>query len=188
MMFADQALSRFLDYPWQSCLDIGAGAGVHSNIMRKHGRTTVTIDSGHDADIREDYLRVDVSESYKAIWCSHTLEHQVNPGLFLTKMFGDLQDGGVLAVTVPPAKHQIVGGHVTLWNAGLLLYQLILAGFDCSAARVGVYGYNISVIVQKRRALLPELRHDAGDIETLAHLFPVPVQQGFDGQLGNINW
>ena len=187
-MFSDQALTRFLEYQWDTCLDIGSGNGGHSRVMNDHGRKTVMIDSGHQADITEDYMRVDVALPYRAIWCSHVLEHQVNPGAFLEKMFNDLQDGGVLAVTVPPAKHEIVGGHVTLWNAGLLLYQMILAGFDCCDARVGIYGYNISVIVEKSRALLPDLRHDAGDIETLSHLFPIPVKQGFDGQVGNIDW
>lgn len=187
-MYAGDALYRFLEYPWQVAIDIGSGDGTHSKIINDHHRRSVTIDSGHKAHIHEDYLRVDITLPYKAIWASHVLEHQTNPGLFLTKIFNDLQDNGVLAVTVPPAKHQIVGGHVTLWNAGILLYQLILAGFDCSNARVGTYGYNISVIVEKRKAVLPELRNDSGDIESLAHLFPVPVHQGFDGQLDNIRW
>lgn len=188
-MFADQALIRFLEYQWKRCIDIGSGTGVHSRVIRDHGRKTLMIDSGHkEADISEDYMRVDVFRPYQAIWCSHVLEHQVNPGAFLGKVFNDLQYGGVLAITVPPAKHEIVGGHVTLWNAGLLLYQMILAGFDCSDARVGIYGYNISILVEKERAVLPALRHDCGDIETLAHLFPVPVQHGFDGRLCDVRW
>jgi hypothetical protein len=111
-----------------------------------------------------------------------------NPGEFLTKCFDDLRDDGVLAVTVPPAKHEIVGGHLTLWNEGLLIYNLILAGFDCSEARVGVYGYNLSVIVRKRKTDAPRLSMDHGDIERLARYFPLPVAQGFDGRIGNLNW
>ncbi|HSH29766.1 MAG TPA: hypothetical protein VK971_07660, partial [Thiohalobacter sp.] len=114
--------------------------------------------------------------------------HQVDPGAFLRRMYRDLKPGGVLAVTVPPLKHEIVGGHVTLWNAGLLLYQLIMAGFDCSQARVGTYGYNISVIVERQGFNMPDLKHDCGDIETLAPYFPLPVWQGFDGRVGDIGW
>jgi len=188
-MFGDQALQRFTrDYAWQTCLDIGSGSGEAARWMRSHGREVVTVDLGHLADIRGDYLALPALGPVDAIWCSHVLEHQDNPGLFLQRVFSDLADEGVLAVTVPPAKHQIVGGHVTIWNAGLLLYQLILAGFDCREARVGTYGYNISAIMRKRKAVLPELVNDCGDIERLAKFFPVAVQHGFDGQLRDIRW
>ena len=102
----------------------------------------------------------------------------------------DLKEGGLLAITVPPRKQNIVGGHVSLWNTGTLLYHLILAGFDCSAASAACYGYNISVIVQKRTAALPALTSDKGDIELLAHLFPMPLQarQGFDGDAYAVSW
>ena len=77
-------------------------------------------------------------------------EHQVNPNLFLKKIFNDLKEGGVLAITVPPLKHEIVGGHVTLWNAGLTMYQLVLAGFNCKNISIKSYGYNISVVLKKK--------------------------------------
>ncbi|HSH84370.1 MAG TPA: methyltransferase domain-containing protein [Guyparkeria sp.] len=184
----DQALSRFLEYDWDICLDIGSGHGLHSKAMREAGRSTIMVDLGHEADIQSDYLSMHTIAPVDAIWCSHTLEHQVDPGAFLRRMYQDLADGGILAVTVPPLKHEIVGGHVTLWNAGLLLYQLIMAGFDCSQARVGTYGYNISVIVERQGFDMPELKHDCGDIETLAPYFPLPVWQGFDGRVGDIDW
>jgi hypothetical protein len=75
-----------------------------------------------------------------------------------------------------------------LWNAGLLLYQLVLAGFDCRNARLGTHGYNISVIVPNVDAELPTLAHDAGDIQRLAHFFPAPVAESFDGQMPDIAW
>jgi hypothetical protein len=86
------------------------------------------------------------------VWCSHVLEHQPNAGLFLAKLIRDCRDGGILAITVPPAKTEIVGGHVSLWNAGLLLYRLALTGIDCRDARVKTYGYNVSVIVRASRS------------------------------------
>lgn len=183
-----QALYIFAQYDWKHALDIGAGIGQHANILRSLGRKVTTVDIGHPADYEMDYMEVELPEQVDAVWCSHTLEHQENPGMFLKKINGDLEDGGVLAVTVPPLKHEIVGGHVTLWNAGLLLYNLILAGFDCRNARVGTYGYNVSVVVRKREVELPDLVHDCGDIERLAHLFPFDAVHGFDGRLGNINW
>ena len=47
--------------------------------------------------------------------------------LFLKKVHSLLNEGGYLAIIVPPRKPFIVGGHVTIWNAGLVLYNLILA-------------------------------------------------------------
>ena len=139
-------------------------------------------------DLREgeDYMRT--HGEYDGIWCCHVLEHQRNVGDFLEKIRDELVLDGLLAVTVPPAKQNLVGGHVTLWNAGLLLYNLILAGFDCSEARVGTYGYNVSVLVRKKLAEVPELKMDRGDIKTLAHLFPMVAYQNMDGQIENINW
>jgi len=188
-MFGDQALVRFVDqYRWHTCIDIGSGSGEHARWMEQRNRNVITVDLGHDADIRGDYLALPALGPVDAIWCCHVLEHQVNPGQFLQRCYSDLADDGVLAVTVPPAKHNVVGGHVTLWNAGLLLYQLILAGFDCSGARVGSYGYNISVILRKRPAELPELVNDCGDIERIAKFFPIKVRHGFDGRIEDVRW
>jgi hypothetical protein len=95
---------------------------------------------------------------------------------------------GIIAITVPPAKHQIVGGHVTIWNAGLLLYNLIIAGNDCRLAAVKSEGYDISVIAPKVPIRLPNLRRDVGDIETLQGYFPLAAKQGFDGRISELNW
>ena len=61
----------------------------------------------------------------------------------------DLKDKVLLAITVPPLKHSIVGGHINLYNAGILLYNLILAEFNCRDARIKQYGYNITIILEK---------------------------------------
>jgi SAM-dependent methyltransferase len=169
-------------------LDVGAGEGEHARIMRAAGRIVVTVSLCAPADHVGDFLAWDSSQRFDAIWACHVLEHQVNPGLFLKACRERLKPGGVLAVTVPPAKHDIVGGHVTLWNAGLLLYHLILAGFDCRQARVGAYGYNISVLVRRSDIELPRLANDHGDIARLAKWFPVPVVEGFDGELPDVEW
>lgn len=186
---ADQAFNRWISMDWGYSLDIGSGSGEHARLINAAGKNVIRIDPNHPADYECDYLLCDFGRvQFDGIWASHVLEHQVNPGLFLRKMFRDLVEDGVLAITVPPLKHEIVGGHVTLWNAGLLLYNLVLAGFDCSEAMVGTYGYNVSVIVRRRSFVFPTLKHGRGDIEALAPFFPCPVEHGFNGQLPNINW
>ena len=192
-LMADAALDRLLsDYAFQTVLDIGSGEGLHAERFRKAGKTVIALDPsdhwGGAADIKAPFLEHKFSEPFDAIWCSHVLEHQPNVQLFLRHIFNSLKPGGILALTVPPWKTNIVGGHLSIWNAGLLLYNLIIAGFNCRQARVGRYGYNISVIVRKSHAALPPLSMDRGDIEALAPFFPCPVQQDFDGELYDIDW
>ncbi len=196
-LFADQALAKLLSaYQFNTVLDIGCGTGRHSQKFREAGKDVTGVDIVGLAPgvIVADYLKHNFDRQFDCAWASHVLEHQPNVNLFLRKVHGDLRDGGVLAVTVPPLKHNIVGGHLTLWNAGLLLYNLVLAGFDCRQARVKHYGYNISVIVQKTPANIPydKLKYDSGDIDTLAPFFPqhpkLPIQQSFNGDIRQLHW
>ena len=194
MLFGNEAAVKLAkDYSFKTLLDIGSGPsqGVNAANFFKELAKDVTrqdINPDYKPDLLGDFNNLATDKLYDCIWCSHVLEHQLNVNHFLTKIFHTLKDDGVLAITVPPAKHEIVGGHVTLWNAGLLLYNLILAGFDCKDAAVKSYGYNISVIVNKRTAILPELNYDAGDINALNEFFPLGVYEGFDGNIQEINW
>lgn len=179
---SEEALKKVLTLPFFTVLDLGAGEGKHSQVFRQYGKevTELRYEDG-------DYMGKLYPE-FDCIWASHVLEHVLNPHYFLRKCFTDLKEDGILAVTVPPAKSEIVGGHVSIWNAGLLLYHMILAGFDCSSAMVKTYGYNISVIVRKKKAVLPALSMDFGDIEKLSHLFPFEAKHGFNGEIQEINW
>lgn len=78
------------------------------------------------------------------------LEHQLNPNIFLKKVYSVIKEDGYLCIIVPPRKPIIVGGHVSIWNAGLLMYHLIHAGFDCSNASIFQYDYNIGIIIKKK--------------------------------------
>lgn len=175
-------LRALLTRNFNTVLDIGSGKGEHAAIMRNAGKIVTTVDAVAPADHHGDYLDVEFDRQFDAVWCSHVLEHQRNVGQFLDKVFDDLKGDGWLAITVPPLKHDIVGGHLTLWNVGLLVYNLVMAGFDCSSAEIYRYGYDISVLVRKRRAMLPALVSGNGDIEALSDYFPKRVWQGFDGE------
>lgn len=194
---AAEALEKLLTtYDFHTVLDVGCGPGRHSQLFRQAGKEVTGIDIARMCDgvIVADYLRHEFGQPFDCLWLSHVLEHQLNVNLFLRKAFVDLKPGGILAVTVPPLKHDIVGGHLTLWNAGLLLYNLILAGFDCRRARVKRYGYNISVLVPKSPANVPyeRLHFDRGDIELISQFFPEHPQmkwaQAFRGDIAQLNW
>ena len=86
---------------------------------------------------------------------------------------------------------------MSIWNAGLVLYNMVMAGIDCSRASVKSYGYNISVIVDIPSSsvmlngiIANDLTHDHGDIDRLAPFFPesLHVHEGFDGRIGEVNW
>ena len=182
-MHAQQALAATELLGFVSVLDIGSGDGLHAARFRSLGKQVTTISLCPPADYVGDYLDIELGQ-HDLVWACHVLEHQRNPGLFLEKCFDDCRQW--FCVTVPPLKHEIVGGHVSLWNAGLLIYHLILAGWDCSQARVMQYGYNISLLVEKKRAVLPSLKMDYGDIDALKEFFPMPVVHGFNGDIYEI--
>lgn len=183
---------------FQTVLDIGSGQGLHAAIFREFGKRVTEVDFGtseYFLKSRENrkvlyghYLELDLVEQFDLIWACHVLEHQTNVNQFLKKVHFDLKDNGILAITVPPFKHEVVGGHLTVWNAGLLMYNLVLAGFNCREAKILEYGYNISLILKKRPALLPELAYDKGDIEKLLEYFPPGSKEPFDGNIRELNW
>ena len=179
-MYPELALDAISGLEFSSVLDIGSGGGSHATHFRDLNKYVTTVSLEPPADFVGDYMLAEFGK-HGLVWASHVLEHQLNPNLFLKKCFKEC--GRYFCVTVPPLKHEIVGGHVSLWNAGLLLYNMVLAGWDCADAKVMTEGYNISVLVEKKKAELPTLRMDSGDIELLAEFFPMDVQQGFDGRI-----
>jgi len=105
-----------------------------------------------------------------------------------------LPDEGILAITVPPARKIISGGHLSNWSAGLLLYNLVLAGFDCKNASILKYGYNVSIIVQKKQAICDDLVYDYGDIMKIKRFLPDVAffstgdDVSFNGNIFKVNW
>lgn len=190
-------LLHFHDF--RTVLDVGSGAGLHAKIMREYGKSVTELDFGKSVyyEQREgsegtifygDFMSYSPGYKYDCIWASHVLEHQPNPGLFLDRCINLVREGGVIAITVPPFKHEIVGGHLSLWNAGMLLYQLVFAGLDCRTASVRSYGYNVSVIVNNVRRPDVDLDYDSGDIDRLSKYFPGGIREGFDGRISHLNW
>lgn len=199
--FGDIAINKVItEYKFTSVLDIGCGEGVHSDIFLNAGKEVSAIDIGESPYFKRNKSKIKTiigdfneycfEETFDCVWCCHVLEHQPNPNLFLKKVHSILKEDGVLCITVPPAKQKIVGGHVTLWNAGLLLYNLVIAGFDCSEAEVMRYGYNISVIVKNKTIdVSKELSFDAGDIRIIRPYLPKSIvftngycDDAFDGE------
>jgi SAM-dependent methyltransferase len=178
------------DYSFNTVLDIGCGRGEHTERFRRHGKTVTPVDIRDDVEgvISGNYLDIEFEE-HDCIWLSHVLEHQLNVNLFLSKVRKDVKEGGIVCITVPPLKHSVVGGHVSLWNAGVLMYNLVLAGFDCSDIRIKKYGYNISLILNVHKISVPlDLKMGRGDLEAMEGFFPPFVKQDFNGDIKEYNW
>jgi len=191
---ADFGLQVLIDnFEFETVLDVGSGDGSHSKVFQKENKKVTAIDYGNSIyfeqnmflnTIIDDFNVHNFSEQYDCIWASHILEHQLNPHQFLKKIYDTLTSGGILAITVPPLKHEIVGGHVSIWNAGLLLYRLVIAGFDCRDAFVCSYGYNITVIVKKSEVEQLDLVYDNGDINRIAKYLPREIaHEPFNGDI-----
>ena len=202
---AEKILELLLKEEFKTVLDIGAGGLEHTSIFLQNNKIVDICDFGNSVyydnrikkienNIRNkfmgDFNKIDINETYDTIWCCHILEHQLNVNSFLKKINSLLNEGGLLAITVPIRKPFIVGGHVSLWNAGLLLYNLILAGFDCSKyCKIKQYDYNIGIIIKKKTIQeLPEnLSMDKGDIELLSKYFPFDATHNFNGDIMELN-
>lgn len=190
MLFGTEAFNYCINnLEFNSVLDIGCGSGEHSEAFKAAGKQVTSIDivpTYKDAKA-VNIMLYSTDEKFDLIWCSHILEHQLNVNSFVKKCRSLASK--YICVTVPPLKHEIVGGHVTLWNAGLVMYNLVLGGFDCSNAKIKQYGYNISVVAEASSFLLPNLHYDNGDIELISDKLPTGYNyQGFDGNIYELNW
>jgi len=207
LVLGNQAIQKLLDdFRFESVLDVGSGDGSHAACFMKAGKKVTTIDYGRSASflrkadgistIVADFNAYTFPDRFDCIWCCHVLEHQLDPHTFLRRLHNTLREDGVLALTVPPFRETIVGGHVSFWNAGLLLYRLVLAGFNCRDIALLRYGYNISAILHKRSIdVLGLLAYDSGDIQTIRPYLPDSIRfqvsaddTPFDGGIHELNW
>lgn len=136
----------------KTCLDIGSGAGVHTEIFRKAGMTVTQLDKYQEqAEIQADFLTHCFDDTFDYIFCSHVIEHQRNCGSFLDKIFDTLNDNGKLILSAP--KHSalmMVEGHINSFVMPILVQQLVYAGFDVRSGKLlSCAGIENSVIVGK---------------------------------------
>jgi hypothetical protein len=205
LLYAHLALGRMLtEFDFRTVLEIGSRTGTVARAMEFAGKDVLTIEvqESYDARFTGDYLDLKLDGPIDAIWCSHVLEHQRHVGLFCEKMFDDLRDGGVLGLTVPADLSPLVMGHPVIFTSGVLLYNLVLAGFDCSEAAVKVYEGQISVLLVKKANGIPRKSFAVVPFEEdgvcyqpdLYSYFPAHFRDSFSdsgyswGEVEAINW
>lgn len=192
-------IDKLLEKEFQNVLDVGSGKKECANFLKSLGKTVKTngyskgINFLDDYDFSGDFNSISINQKFDAVICSHVLEHQLNPHNFLKKVVSCTNEGGYITIIVPPRKPFIIGGHVSIWNAGLVLYHLILAGVDCSReCHIKQYDYNIGIIV-KNVPISDDIKNnisfDGGDIDNiLKKYFPIPAHDGFNGDIMELNW
>jgi len=204
------AVQKLLDdFEFETVLDIGAGALEQSIVFARHGKKVTAVDFGvsvyykefkteDGADIKQiigDFNLIEFDQQFDCVWASHILEHQPNVDQFLHKLVSLTKEQGIIAITVPAFDHVIVGGHMSLWNAGLVLYRLVLAGVNCANAHILSYGHNISVIVRKETVVPQGIEYDCGDLRRIKAYLPEaltyysnPRDEPYNGNIARLNW
>ena len=188
------------DFRFNTILDVGAGACAHSQLFHNFGKNVTALDLGESvyaerrvADgfetITSNFFDSNFEgRTFDCVWASHVLEHQNNVCDFLGRCLDLVSEGGILAIVVPPMKDEIEGGHLSVWNAGLVLYNLAFMGVDCRNASVLSEGYNVSIILPVKRRPAVNLTWDSGDIDKLKPWMPSFVEEPFDGRILKWNW
>ena len=206
--FSHLSLLALLKTDFETVLDIGSGDGMASWIFKFLGKKVISVEPFpivphlesidiYTPDYTNDYMEVNLSTKVDAIWCSHVLEHVRNSGNFLDKIYNDLKDGGILALTVPfnDMTDDLLWhcfGHYNKYTHSLLIYQLVCAGFNCKDIHVANYMGQIGIILKKVPNNLPKIGTGITR-EDLGQFFPdeMKIKNGDSGTWCNleyINW
>jgi len=186
------ALKRCLAIKPKRVLDVGSGGGEHAKAFNECGAEVTCVDFGtsiyaknfsaiHGVSvINADFQNWQNQSTYDLVWASHVLEHQRNCGAFIEKLIDCCDPGGKIAITVPTPHRRLWGGHLSQWTPGLLAYNIVLCGVDLSDSMI-FYGYReISIIFTPKRAKLPQLTFDSGDLLLLRNLLPHNFSENVD--------
>ncbi|BAQ65672.1 bifunctional 2-polyprenyl-6-hydroxyphenol methylase/3-demethylubiquinol 3-O-methyltransferase UbiG [Geminocystis sp. NIES-3709] len=202
LLYGHLGLAKLItEYEFNNILDIGSRNGTSARLFSFLGKNVTTIEMSEDfkADYAGDYLEVSFPQKFDAIWCSHVLEHQRNIGIFLDKIYKDLKEDGILAITVPSSLCPLMIGHPNIFTPLHLIYHLILSGFNCQNARIKYYDWQYTILLQKKSngiksiSLASTHYPDSTPIalvENLLDYFPLKVPENGHiwGEIESLNW
>ena len=177
-------------------IDIGAGDLRHSIEFARAGIKTTAVDLGSSVYaasrapevqknnlkvIDADFNRLELSERFEVLFCSHTLEHQQDVKAFLGKCLESVTEGGVLIFVLPYPHWDLQGGHVAQFTPKSVIYNLALLGLDCSKSLAFDSHGEFTVVVRNGGLSDVEqydLTFDRGDVSKLSHLLPDDAIEG----------
>ena len=169
-MRAVRLLEHALTKKPETVLDVGVGPGWHAMPFLAQGSSVTGIDVSlphHAVMDHENYTHIQTlyeqanaledaegnkfgDRKYDMIWCNHVLEHIPNSQHFLMWLRGHLKPGGWLFLAVPSSRqNRLHIGHCSLWTPAHLVYNLIIAGWDCKDANWYTEYLSIAICLQR---------------------------------------
>lgn len=171
--------------PPLTVIDVGVGLGIQSYIFASFGYDVIGIsledplpivkEQKKYIHVKENLFNTDLPQA-DIVWASHIIEHMPNVGLFLERCRNLTKIDGWFCIVAPtdPTTLQI-DGHLSFWTPAHLIYNMVLAGFDCSEARHYTLERDIGLMVKRKDRPHIDLNYDRGDLEVLSHYFPAPI-------------
>lgn len=172
------SVMRYLlkDQKFENLLDVGCGPSALCSIIAKetNGCSVNLIDLNPYPESRLEtigkfdvlsFLDIpDYGQRFEHVFCSHCLEHELNPQYFIEKLIRLTKEDGLLTIIVPPFDYTdgIIAGHVSVFTIENLLYRLVLAGIDCSEAECFSFPGNLGVSLRKKSIELTETEKSCG--------------------------
>ena len=202
--YSHLALGKMITgYDFKTVLEIGSREGAAARAFEFCDKEvfTVEVDPAYQCRYTGDFLDVKFDRQFDAFWASHVLEHQRNPGLFLDRAFDCLNEGGLLALTIPSALAPLLMGHPTIMTPSHLIYHLVCAGFDCREAAIRNYDWQFSILLRKRSNGLVRRSFGAypegcgiASVPRLFDFFPPMIGEPLQrdnamwGEINELNW
>lgn len=212
-------MDRFLREGPTEVADLGAGLGCHTRYFVERGVRVVAVDmvltdelraitAGHPDRCRfvpSDLSRLPFEDGeLESLWASYCLEHVDDPLSTLREWRRVLCPNGILAVSVPPFKTEVVGRHVfTGWSVGQLMLTLFRTGFDVRDGAYATHHYNVFAVV-RRAENPPRLRPNDEILCQYHDQFPPEIEEAilgnefvnpfgetvrsFEGQIKRLGW
>ena len=192
----EAALRLASDLKFNSLIDVGSGGDNHKRFFEQYCPNVFTNDFDEQLvgqNYPGDFMSIEFDRRFQVVYASNVLEHSRNVGMFIEKLFAICEDDGYVAIMVPrPHLNRLLSGHITTWTTGTLIYNIVVAGYDCSHAKVCNGVFEKSVIVQKRPIRDdPDFVYRSGvvdDVGKLAKFFPWPVRHKGPGVLPSVRW
>jgi ubiquinone/menaquinone biosynthesis C-methylase UbiE len=149
-------ITQFLikNFQFDNILDVGCGYAPYVNIFTNNNKDYTGIDFNIDnknkkkcSFIKSDFMKHDFKDKkFDCVYTSHCIEHIPDTETFLKRLRFLIKDDGILCIIFPKPKDEIVGGHVHIFNPGIMLYNLVRIGINCKHVQCLDCGYSYAVV------------------------------------------
>lgn len=180
------------NYNFNTILDIGCGYCPYFDLFKNKIYTGIDVYNKNVLNevsknnniniINDNILTHDFgNKTYDCVYSSHVIEHISNTEEYIRRLKSLVVDDGILCIIWPKPKPQIVGGHVHIFNPGLIFYNIVRVGIDCSVWKCLENKYSFCVVGKCKKVEDPKLIYCMGEIELLRKYFPFNAKHGFHG-------